>query len=175
MKIWSFFKVVVLIVLIYSCNNNNQNNTSDLPNSYTDSTIRLSVQYPANWSFDSASFRILEKKINDKDMFQESIVVGAELMSPSISLKDYAQSFITSYKILDTNCRILSNKSIIINNDSAFQVDFTTIQNQLRYSNQAVIFRKDTIGYFIQFNALDSSIASHLSIYNKIKNQIKTF
>ncbi len=152
-----------------------KNNETKFTKSYTDSTIHLRIAFPNNWQFDSSTYKILEDIAGDKDLFQESIVMGAEPLDSLISLKEYATSIKTTYKILDSNFKESNFLATKVNNLDAYELLFTTSKNNLNYKNQTLIFKQKGLGYFIQFNALDSTFAAHQATFNAIKNQISTF
>jgi hypothetical protein len=158
------FACIAILASITACNTS----TKALPNEFADAPNHFSIRYPKNWKFDSTSFVLREELCAVEDNFQEKIVLGFEKLPTSVSANTYAQSVLTSYKLLDTAFAPSSIDSFVHANFNAKKIVFNTKQNDMMYKSAMYILVKDSIAYTIQCNASDTSFASHEAVFDQI-------
>lgn len=159
---------------VISCKNSDSKKIP-LTNTFTDSAAKIQMKYPASWTFDSSLAKIIEDLTHPQDVFQENITLGAEIVPPGIPLDDFAKSFCLRYKLLDSNYKQLSYENSDLNGLKSKKVVFTTQYGDLHYKSMVQVTLKDSFGYFLQANALDTSYTSHENIFNAILNSFQSF
>jgi hypothetical protein len=162
-----------IVSLFFSC----QNKKTDLKltQDFTDSSARIQFKYPENWSFDSSMAKFKEDIYNEKDLFQENITIGAEIIPAGFPLSQYAQGFCTRYKLLDSNYKQLTQEDKKLNNLNAKKIVFTTKYGDNNYKSALYITIKDSFAYFLQCNAVDTSFVTHENTFDQIINTLKPF
>jgi hypothetical protein len=161
--------VCCLLISLWACTTNKV-----ALKEFVSKEAKFSIQYPATWQFDSTRYAIVQDLQDSKDNFQESVVLGSEQLPLKMSSSNYAKSYMSSLKILDSNMVQLQTKNKKIHNLDAVEVLFTTIQNNEKYKNTLLMYVQDSTAFTIQANALESTYASSLADINTIFNSIKS-
>jgi hypothetical protein len=173
-----YFQIASLLLLVLvatiSCGNSQKSNTL-LSKTFNDSSARVMLQYPNTWVYDSSLAKFKEDLEGEGDVFQESITMGAEIIPPGFPLKEYSECFCMKYKLLDSNFKIEKDEVVNINNTKAHKIIFSTQNNDLQYKNQLLIAIKDSFGYFVQCNALQTSFDKHQPLFNDILQTFKAY
>jgi hypothetical protein len=161
-------KKIILILCIASCN------TGMKPvKEFYSEQAKFKIQYPANWRFDSTRYAIVQDISGITDSFQESVVLGSEPMPLGISIENFAKSFSTSMKLLDSNYLEVKTESLKIDTTKAVKITFQTIQNQQAYKSMAILYIHDSTAFTIQANALQSSFKEAEADFESIFKSIR--
>jgi hypothetical protein len=156
-------------IAAFSC----KNSTEKLPNEFADATIHFIIRYPANWKFDSTNYSMREELAGGGDDFQEKIVLGYEKMPAKLDAKTYATSVATTYKLLDSQFKQIALHPYIQKDFEAYELQFSTLQNNMQYESSAYILIKDSFAFTIQCNATDKTFEAHHPIFKEIINSAK--
>ncbi len=166
------YKLLIAIgisIAAFSC----KNSTEKLPNEFADATTHFSIRYPANWKFDSTNYAMREQLENGADTFQEKIVLGYEKLPAKLDAKTYATSMATTYKLLDTQFKQIALQPFVQKDFDAYELQFTTLQDNMQYKSAAYILIKDSFAFTIQCNATDKTFDAHHPTFIEIINSAK--
>ena len=166
------FKLLIAIgigIAAFSCKNSREK----LPKEFADVNTHFSICYPANWNFDSTNYSIREELENSADAFQEKIVLGYEKLPTKLDAKTYATSVATTYKLLDSQFKQIALHPYIQKDFEAYELQFSTLQNNMQYESAAYILIKDSFAFTIQCNATDETFDAHHAVFNEIINSAK--
>ncbi len=129
---------------------------------------QFAIKYPTGWSFDTSRYAIVQDLQGNNDVFQETVVLGTEQLPLVTSMENYAKSFVSTMKILDSNYTELENKKVKVGDLDAVQIVFNTIQNNQKYKNALMLVVRDSTAFIIQGNALNESYDACKSDFEKI-------
>ena len=150
-----------------------KNSIEKLPNEFANANTHFSIRYPANWKFDSTNYSMREELASGGDDFQEKIVLGYEKLPAKLDAKTYAISMATTYKLLDSQFKQLAMQPFVQKDFDAYELQFTTLQNNMQYKSAAYVLIKDSFAFTIQCNATDKTFEAHHPIFKEIINSAK--
>jgi hypothetical protein len=168
-------------------NNNNNNPTIINPafSTYENPTYGIKIQYPSNWqkmdfdrhygnnSLPIAGF--IPPSENDSGLLENLVIVVKKLHSQSTSLKQFADSLVSSYKSNLHNFQLIElNPLTTPALNSAYKIEYTHSSDMLMLKTMEVwTISGDTV-YMISYNADSGDFSNYLPVIQKMIDSFAT-
>jgi eukaryotic-like serine/threonine-protein kinase len=169
---------------ILSNNNNSAATINPTFSTYENPTYGVKIQYPSNWQkmdFDGhhgnnslpiAGF--IPPSENDSGLLENLVIVVKKLHSQSTSLKQFADSLVSSYKSNLHNFQLIElNPLTTPALNSAYKIEYTHSSDMLMLKTMVVVTISGGIAYMISYNADSSDFSNYLPIIQKMIDSLQ--
>ena len=169
-------------------NNNNNNSAATIKSTfstYENPTYGVKIQYPSNWqkmdfdrhhgnnSLPIAGF--IPPWENDSGLLENLLIVVKKLHSQNTSLKQFADSLVSSYKSNLHSFQLIElNPLTTPALNSAYKIEYTHSSDMLMLKTMEVWTISGGIAYMISYNADSSDFSNYLPIIQKMIDSFAT-